>query len=676
MAVSVENREASATSITTTTLTGNRMWLARAIWTVITALTAGTFIFAIPSHWRQLQQIGVTGEEKLVQLNQAEADALAQIGLTMPLYASYHVVVHALFTLVFVTVGIVLVWRRSDDWSVLYHSLALIIFAATYTPTIDDLAVTYPQLAVLVLSLRQVGLAVTVGAFFLFPDGQFVPKWTRLIALVWSVAMLAIPFFPEFQIVRWEGSAMNVAGFGLVLAMYGLGSYAQVHRFRSVASPAQQQQTKWVILGLMAGVFGTALFVVINNIISATARPGMASLLYDLIGLPFLALFPLLLIPLAVAFALLRYRLWKIDFILNRSLVYSGLTIVLALAFGAILFVLQIILRLATGSEQPPVLGLVVATLAVGALFQPTRQRMRWLVDRHVYGIHVDYRSQQDFRHVDIGNRVGPYEMLEPIGMGGMAEVYKGMHTSLGRPVAIKVLSASRAGERDFRARFEREARLVAGLKHPNIVQVYDSGEVNGAYYMVMEYMAGASLAERLQQRGRLTYDETVTIMNDIATALDYAHEQGIVHRDVKPANVLLHPATDAGSSGRDRAVLTDFGIARITRGGNDITGTGTVGTLDYIAPEQIQTPKQVDGRADIYALGIMLYQMLTGKLPFVGDHPGVLVMAHLFEPVPDPRKIVPDLPDRGAAVILKATAKSPAARYATAMQMAADLKG
>jgi serine/threonine-protein kinase len=275
-----------------------------------------------------------------------------------------------------------------------------------------------------------------------------------------------------------------------------------------------------------------------------------------------------------------------------------------------------------------------------------------------------------------IGTRLGPYEVREPLGRGGMAEVYHGVHIRLGRAVAIKVLPAGLAGLADFRERFEREARAVAALRHTNIVQVYDFGDAEGIYYMVMEYIAGSDLAQLLAERGRLPLAQALPIVRDVAAALDYAHAQGLVHRDVKPSNVMLCSKT-AESKQKPEAILTDFGIAKILSHSSGATRTGAmIGTLDYMAPEQIRDAGEVDARADVYALGVMLFQMLTGRLPFSGASPGVVVLAHLSEPPPDPRMLLPELPDRVAHAILRALAKDPAERYQTAGALIAALGG
>jgi tRNA A-37 threonylcarbamoyl transferase component Bud32 len=266
------------------------------------------------------------------------------------------------------------------------------------------------------------------------------------------------------------------------------------------------------------------------------------------------------------------------------------------------------------------------------------------------------------------GSQVGSYEVHELLGRGGMAEVYKGRHTRLDRTVAIKVLSSNIASDTDFRRRFEREARSVAVLKHPNIVGVYDFGDTDGVCYMVMEYVPGQTLAQFLRQSGALPLDQAYQLLRDLASALDYAHAQGLVHRDVKPSNVMLEPVTSTGANTLGfRAVLTDFGIAKLLSSSQGTKTEGLTGTIDYMAPEQIRVSGDLDGRADIYALGVVAYQVLTGELPFEGDNPANVMMKHLQEPPPDPRRLLPELPARVASAILRAMAKHPADRFGTA---------
>jgi serine/threonine-protein kinase len=275
------------------------------------------------------------------------------------------------------------------------------------------------------------------------------------------------------------------------------------------------------------------------------------------------------------------------------------------------------------------------------------------------------------------GTRLGTYEVLELLGRGGMAEVYKGRHPRLDRTVAIKILPSSLASDASFRQRFEQEAKAVAALRHPNIVQMFDFGDVEGLYYMVMEYIDGIDLSRHMNEINSMDLVEIRAIVNDVASALDYAHRQGLVHRDVKPSNVMLQEKPGSSEKPVLSAFLTDFGIAKILGSNTGATETGMMmGTLDYMAPEQIRVSRQVDGRADTYAVGVMVYRMVTGELPFKGEHPSTVMLGHLQDPPPDPRKLVPDLPESIAAAILRAMDKDPKERFGTVGKFAKALGG
>ncbi len=268
-----------------------------------------------------------------------------------------------------------------------------------------------------------------------------------------------------------------------------------------------------------------------------------------------------------------------------------------------------------------------------------------------------------------IGRNLGKYRIVARLGRGGMAEVYKAFQPSLDRYVAVKVLHPFMAEDKEFLARFRREAKNVAALRHANIVQVFDFDVEDGQYYMVMEYLDGPTLKthlEMLHQRGeRLPLADVLRIVRDVGSALAYAHARGIVHRDVKPANVILE------TSGR--VVLTDFGVAKILSG-TQFTATGTVlGTPAYMSPEQ-GLGQPGDGRSDIYSLGVMLYEMATGRLPFDADTPLAVVMKHVHDPLPLPRSVLPELPESLERVILRALAKEPAERYDRVEAMVAAL--
>jgi serine/threonine protein kinase len=253
-----------------------------------------------------------------------------------------------------------------------------------------------------------------------------------------------------------------------------------------------------------------------------------------------------------------------------------------------------------------------------------------------------------------IGHSLGHYQLIEEIGRGGMATVCKAIDTRDNTEVAIKILSPTISGDNRFVRRFKREGALLAGLNHPNIVPVLGYGDSKGMAYMVMPFIKGDSLQDRLE-RGKIHKKERERWIAQIADALTFAHSRGIIHRDVKPSNVMIDKSGNA--------LLTDFGLAREVEGSNTLTGSMLLGTPAYMAPEQGRGDP-VDARSDQYSFGVILYQLITGKLPFEADSPMGTVLKHIQEPVPRPTRYVPDMSPALERVILKCLAKDPEYRY------------
>jgi|LSQX01.1.fsa_nt_gb serine/threonine-protein kinase len=261
-----------------------------------------------------------------------------------------------------------------------------------------------------------------------------------------------------------------------------------------------------------------------------------------------------------------------------------------------------------------------------------------------------------------LGNR---YEIVEKIGDGGTAFVYKGIDNLLNRYVTIKILRPEFVSDQDFLRRFRREAQSAASLSHPNIVSIYDVGAENGIHYIIMEYVKGRSLKAIIEEEGPLPVDTAVEYAEQIAIALDHAHKHGIIHRDVKPHNILI--------GDDERVKVTDFGIARAATASTVTYNGAILGSVHYFSPEQARG-EQTGIKSDIYSLGIVLFEMLTGQVPYSGESPVSIAVKHLQEPFPNPRDINPEIPVYISAIIRRAVAKDPEERFNSAREMAEEL--
>lgn len=264
------------------------------------------------------------------------------------------------------------------------------------------------------------------------------------------------------------------------------------------------------------------------------------------------------------------------------------------------------------------------------------------------------------------GKQLGPYQVVASLGEGGMAAVYKAYQPGMERYVALKILPRHFASDPLFVGRFEQEAKVLAKLQHPHILPVFDFGQADGYTYIVMPFLQSGDLTDLLRGSA-LSLAQIRRIISQVGDALDYAHAHGLIHRDVKPSNVLLDE--------RGNCLLTDFGIAKMLESSSKLTATGgIIGTPAYMSPEQ-GLGEKVDGRSDIYALGIMLYEMATGRVPYQAETPMAIMIKHLNDPLPPPRRLNPALPEAIERVILKALAKQPQDRYATAGEMVRALQ-
>src|SRR5574341_562236 len=679
---------------TTTQLRGPWLWAARVLWGIAVVITLIALVVATPLRLDYLRQVSPQANSTQGQLLPEDAQALEQLGLSPGIYSAYFTVLELIVAGAALLVAGLLFWRRSDDRAVVAISFAFVASVFASSPLISTTTGGLPVWGAISTIMLSIAVGGSMWGLLVFPDGRFVPRWTRWVAVVWIAYAIAAIFFPAIQIqpaLFWETSVEQIVVLWFFI-MFSVCLGSQVYRYARVSTPSQRQQTKWVLLGL-AAMFGTiAASGVVVLAFPALLELGVPKMIYKMMAISVTLLSEIGLV-VAFAFSLLRYRVWDVDFVINRSLAYGTLTLLLGGLFIGIFFILRTLLASVLGSGQD-LIAVAIPAVAITALFSPAQKTLRRLIDQRLYGIKLDYveaikaygdihRGQQKAGRARTS--FGSYTGLELLGRGGMGEVYRAQHPTLNRSVAIKILPAHLEASAESHQRFLREAQTIAALKHPNIVTLHDIGEQDGTPFMVMEYVEGATLADLLRQRGRLPLGEALPMLRDVAAALDYAHGQGVIHRDIKPSNVIIEtpplsplPLQGEGTGvGSGRAVLMDFGIARIAAASQQLTRSGGfIGTLDYVAPEQIQGASAVDARADVYSLGVMTYQVLTGELPFKHNNPGATVMAHLMQPPPDPRQKVADLPEGAAIAVMRAMSKQPDERYPGAGEFVAALAG
>jgi hypothetical protein len=586
---------------------------------------------------------------------------MAASGLPATLPAIFNSTLDLLTVVAFGLIALVLFWQRSDDWLALFVGLMLILTSYIYTGWQETGVFLWVTIFLVAL-----GETSQVVFFFVFPSGKFIPRR----------AWLLIPPLFIFRFLIWTNIETNQAAsqgaveVGIVVLLMLIGIGFQVHRFRRLSTPAQRQQTKWLLAGMMVTVPVVALYIYVVDIAGALG-PLSASNFFLLSGLKLLRNLALMFFPLTIGLSILRYRLWDIDLAINRSLVVGVVVVMLLIPFAVTYLVYRALFGWQVDAIQQ-VIAVGMAGLIVVGLFPPARRQARRFIDRRFYRLRFDLNElRRAHRIVRVenpgaltGSMLGPYEVLGVLGRGGMGEVYQGQKS--GQMVAIKILPGEMAQHAELRTRFAREVEVSADLHHPNIVPILDSGETQGVRYMVMEYIEGEELEKRLARQGRLDVDQAVGLIVQVADALEHAHQQGFVHRDIKPSNIMLR--LDEGCE-PGCLMLMDFGVVKV-QDARTITGTGAVGSIYYMAPEQMREARAVDHRADIYALGVVLYEMLTGRRPFEGN-PAQVMFAHLQQPPPDPRDVDPEIPPHIAEAVLQAMAKDPDRRFQSARTFA-----
>jgi tRNA A-37 threonylcarbamoyl transferase component Bud32 len=595
------------------------------------------------------------------------AAVMNRLGLAGDVYAFVTLLADALFVGTFMFMGFLMFWRRGDNPVVYAASLTMITLTSIFTGLIWYRSNVPYEAYIFGLERVISFLANSLGllAIYTLPDGKFVPRWTRwlfLLSIVYLIAFFATSHYwsLEFEII----SRLIV----FLLPILTL----QFYRYRHVSNSIQRQQTKWMILGIIVAILAFFALGIPAQLIPVGSDD---AIIYRLISLPIRSIF-LMALPLGFGFAALRYRLWDIDLTLNRSLVLAFVTLLLAVLFAIVFFIAHPLLTMMLPANHEVIAAAIAAALSVAA-FSPTRRFVRHFVDRRFYGFRFDLnelraaqeRNQASARQGSYtGKQVEGFTLGNLIGRGGMGEVYEGLNGA--QAVAIKTLPASYFQDETARRRFEREAQATKRLNHPNVVRVLSSGFSSDLAYIILEYITGDDLKSLILKRGALPLDDTLDILRGITAALDAVHQEGIVHRDLKPANVMLPMSADGETY---HPVLMDFGLARIDNLGTSLTGSGAIGTVAYMSPEQFLESRSVDYHADIYSLGVMAYEMLSGKPPFEGNA-GQIMFAHIQQPPPDLAELKAEIPADISKAIQKAMAKDAKERFNSASEFIAAL--
>ncbi|MBI3158316.1 MAG: protein kinase [Chloroflexi bacterium] len=594
---------------------------------------------------------------------QATEEAFNTYGLTNRFNAITLPIGITIEILPLIIAGAFVFWqRRHNAYEVIFASMLVTLgITALDSGILGSFLYAFPGLEWLENLMSWVGQSLVV-VWLAFPTGRILQPWAKWGAGLWLALTFIAHFFPgsPLDFWSWPVQTSNAVGISMIFVMLG----SLLDRYRKHSGLQERQQIRWVLVS----VAFTGLMVAIVRVVLATIEPGLPELNFRMFFIPAFYLSGLLL-AVSLTFSILRYKLWNIDLVIQRGSVYAALTLLLAATFGGILLFITQVLQM---NDNRMLMAGVLSAGVFGAAFQPLRRNIQRFVDRRFYGIEIDYqRTPAPPRPEPAAGQTafGEFRDLQLIGRGGMAEVYRAVRPGSSEPLALKVLPRAAADDPAFRGRFRREADTVMALQHPHIVRIHETGEHNGQPFILMEYIPGHDLAEHLRRVGRLPLADALSILQPIAAALDLAHSRGIIHRDIKPSNIMLddRPA-------QMRPVLMDFGIAKILDGLTSMTRSGFLGTLDYVAPEQIRAAADIDARADIYALGVMTYQMLIGELPFKPGHAGALLMAHLTQPPPNARDHAPDCPAAAARAIQRAMAKERADRFDSATEFVAAL--
>lgn len=550
--------------------------------------------------------------------------------------------------LLFFGLAIGILWRSHNPIAILMAMLAASLGAIIGGSYIEAIGAISGFL--LDITLTMAVLPGVLGAFLLFtlPDGRFSPKWGLYLVLVVAISEPIRIYLSKLNI----GFAIGYGMFAPLLLVCAIGIWGQIQRYQQ-ADTIHKQQFKWIIFGASSVVGGITL-VILGYIVLPPELHILSAGLDEVGGV---------ILAVSIIFAVTRYHLYDIDLFINRSLAYMAVLAILALVYVAIFAIFHQNLPRLFPNFNENILSIALFLILV-IFFEPTRRLVQSWIDRNIYHFRFDLDQlalgtthftlyEQGFL---TGQRIANFELQEMIARGGTGEVYRAVQD--GQIFAIKILNKAQHMNDVARKRFERESQLTAQLAHPHIIQFIEQGEERGLRYIVLEYIEGMTLADYLEKETRLSFEDARPLLEQIVSALAYAHQCGFVHRDIKPSNIMLRKK----ASGYE-AIVMDFGLAKLVETASTVTGLEAIGTIAYMSPEQIQAGRPVDRRTDIYGLAVTLYEMLTGELPFKGGV-GSMLFGHVNQPAPNPQNIVPEIPDPVAFAIQRAMEKDPDERY------------
>ena len=626
---------------------GRQLLVIRLAWTSIVAAVLAIVVTGLPLRYEKVRAADP-------YLRSPDFHSLIAVGVSPDVAATADLISGLVFLFVLIGSGTLLFWRASESRQASFLSLALVLFGAAWSGLLAVHRTPGPPFeqpfAGLVSTILNIVTTLALfTAIFWLPEGRFVARWTAWVMAVVTFITVGLYLLVSFPRAH---DLVNILG----VPVDTLGLWKQVSQYRRVVDASTRQRIKWVVIGMAIAILGFLIQQTLT--VTVGSQPGLTPRLLVLLAQLLERVCDITMVG-CFAIAIVRYRIWQVDLVINRSLVYGTVSLVLIGAFlgGGLL------LKRVFGPDQASI-AFAVSTVGAAVLFNPARRRTQRLIDRRLYGFRFDLgelrRAQQTPPQSGdgaVGATIGKYRVLRVLGRGGMGEVYQGECD--GQIVAIKVLPEEMA-QTQFVKWFQREVDTLSRIIHQNIVRLLEAGERDGRPYMVLEFIDGQELSRIMRDRRRIPLEEVRPLVHDVAEALNYAHEHGLVHRDVKPSNIMIRRRADGQ---RLEAVLMDFGIAKTSDALTVRTATGAIGTIAYMAPEQIVAATAVDRRTDVYSLGVTVFEMLTGEVPFKGN-PAQVLFAHLQETPTELRQLVPDVPVVVSRSVMKCLEKKPEDRF------------